>query len=658
MACGQTLFKLSALAVLAGIGSPAFAFDSLAVFGDSLSDTGNNGHWIWNSNQNKLYDEHLAEHFGLHLSPSRTGGNNYSAGNATAEPTLNPADNTQDQVKEYLRRNGGRADSKGLYIHWIGGNDLAAAASQPTKAQAIVANSAASAGAQIGMLLDAGAGLVVAPNAPDISATPFVMESVLTAGLGAAATSAIKAAYASLNAAQTPDLASRQQAIHRALLAAASSLSNDPQTQQAIAAKLIAAYDATVKQISSLTDYYNAVQSHTLAQHGGNIAVADINGLFHELQADPYAFGLTNTAGMACPPGVPASECSTSTPGFNHAGDYLFSDHFHPGPIVHAIIAQYIESIISAPVQVTHLNQGIQSMVRGTRSTLDSRYQQLRQIDNPVGTVGVFGGYSGGYQHVSSRSESGGGHENNNNLSVGVDYQLTDNLLVGGLIAGSLDKQRPDSNYRYNTSGFQAMLFSQLRVGQAWLDGDFHYLTADFSDIQRTITLGKQVRTEKGDTNGALLGGRLTAGYDFAVTQWLTTGPMLQYALDYSQVDGYSEKGTGITAMRFGDQTAHSQVGSVGWRVDAHVGSVTPWAQVNYRHQFGDDRYSANGGLKSTPLTFSREGETQDTNWVDFAVGASLPISDSVSTFAAVSQTGGLSNGNQTNYNVGISAKF
>lgn len=38
-----------------------------------------------------------------------------------------------------------------------------------------------------------------------------------------------------------------------------------------------------------------------LEQHGGNIARADINGLFKEILANPQAFGLTNTVGMACP---------------------------------------------------------------------------------------------------------------------------------------------------------------------------------------------------------------------------------------------------------------------------------------------------------------------------------------------------------------------
>ncbi|SUG69001.1 outer membrane esterase [Salmonella enterica subsp. enterica] len=117
---------------------------------------------------------------------------------------------------------------------------------------------------------------------------------------------------------------------------------------------------------------------------------------------------------------------------------------------------------------------------------------------------------------------------------------------------------------------------------------------------------------EEGETNGRLWGARLTSGYDFVMVPWLTTGPMLQYAWDYSHVNGYSEKLTTSTSMRFGDQNAHSQVGSAGWRLDLRHSIIHSWAQINYRRQFGDDTYVANGGLKSTALTFSRDGKTQD----------------------------------------------
>lgn len=652
----RTLLNYGILSLALATPLFAWAFDSLTVIGDSLSDTGNNGRWTWDSGQNKLYDEQLAERYGLTLSPSSNGGSNYAAGGATATPELNPQDNTADQVRQWLAKTGGKADHNGLYIHWVGGNDLAAAITQPAMARQIAGNSATNAAAQVGLLLDAGAGLVVVPNIPDISATPMLLEAVITAGLGAAAPPALKAALDALARGATPDFASRQQAIRKALLAAAATVSSDPFIQQQLVEQLLAGYETAAGQASALTDYYNQMEEKGLEQHGGNIARADINGLFKEILANPQAFGLTNTVGMACPPGVSASACSSTMSGFNASQDYLFADHLHPGPQVHTIIAQYIQSIIAAPVQATYLNQSVQSMVQGSRTTLDSRYQQLRQGENPVGSLGMFGGYSGGYQRYDNNEAEG--HGNHNNLTVGVDYQLNEQVLLGGLIAGSLDKQRPDDNYRYDARSFQAAVFSHLRAGQAWLDGDLHYLAAKFSNIQRSITLGALRRVEEGETNGRLWGARLTSGYDFVVMPWLTTGPMLQYAWDYSHVNGYSEKLNTSTSMRFGDQNAHSQVGSAGWRLDLRDSVIHSWAQINYRRQFGDDTYVANGGLKSTALTFSRAGKTQDKNWVDIEIGADFPLSATVSAFAGVAQTAGLSDGNQTRYNVGFSARF
>ncbi|HCL5343443.1 TPA: autotransporter domain-containing protein [Salmonella enterica] len=652
----RTLLKYGILSLALATPLSAYAFDSLTVFGDSLSDTGNNGRWTWDSDQNKLYDEQLAGRYGLALSPSSNGGSNYAAGGATATPELNPQDNTADQVRQWLAKTGGKADHNGLYIHWVGGNDLAAAITQPAMARQIAGNSATNAAAQVGELLDAGAGLVVVPNVPDISAAPMLLEAVITAGLGAAAPPALKAALDALAAESTPDSASRQQAIRKALLAAAATVSSDPLIQQQIVDQLLAGYETAAGQASALTDYYNRMEEQGLEQHGGNIARADINGLFKEILNNPQAFGLTNTVGMACPPGVSASACTSAMPGFNVSQDYLFADHFHPGPQIHTIIAQYIQSIIAAPVQATYLNQSIQSMVQDSRATLDSRYQQLRQGENPVGSLGMFGGYSGRYQRYDHNEAEG--HGNHNNLTVGVDYQLNEQVLLGGLIAGSLDKQRPDDNYRYDARDFQAAVFSHLRAGQAWLDGDLHYLSAKFSNIQRSIMLGALRRVEEGEANGRLWGARLTSGYDLIVAPWLTTGPMLQYAWDYSHVNGYSEKRNTSTSMRFGDQNAHSQVGSAGWRLDLRDSAVHTWAQVNYRRQFGDDTYMANGGLKSTALTFSRTGKTQDKNWVDIAIGADFPLSGTVSAFVGLAQTAGLSDGNQTRYNVGVSARF
>lgn len=648
-----------AVAILCSMTTPVLAYDQLYVFGDSLSDTGNNGRFTYDSNKHLLYDEVLAQRIGAALVASDDGGNNYAAGGGVAVPALNPADNTQDQVQSYLGQVNGRADGDGLYIHWIGGNDLAAAALNPTTAPGVAYNSAAAAAAQVHSLLNAGAGTVIVPTVPNIGSTPQLMELIIQQALTPVQNAAVQAAYATLNSLTTPDNASRTEAIHRALTAAAAQGSAIPQVQQAIAAQLIAAYDSLSAQAAQLTDFYNQSEDHLLAQGGGNIVRVDVNKLFGEAIANPAQFGFTNTAGMACPPGVSSAVCRSTMPGFDSSQAYLFADHFHPSPQAHLLIADYIQAVLDGPAQVVALNQATAAMARDSRATLDSRFQQLRSGENPQGSLGVFGGYAGQHYDYSSNLAAGDGNATTHNLTVGVDYQLTDGWLIGALISGSNDDQQPSSRYDYKARGLLFSAFTALDLFEnGWVNADLHYATMNYDDIRRSMQLGALTRTETGSTDGKQWGARITAGYDFPVTSYLTTGPMAQFAWDYSNVSGYSEDGNDSTAMRFNDQTYHSQIGALGWRLDSKFGLFNPYAEVSYQHQFGDDVYRAGGGLKSTQTSFTRDSASQDKNWVDVTLGANMPLTDQVAAFATVSQTGGLSSGEQFMYNVGVSARF
>lgn len=649
-----------AVAILCSMTTPAQAYDQLYVFGDSLSDTGNNGRFTYDSNKHPLYDEVLAQRIGAALVASDDGGYNYAAGGGVAVPALNPADNTQDQVQSYLNRVNGRADGEGLYIHWIGGNDLAAAALNPATAPGVAYNSAAAAAAQVHSLLNAGAGTVIVPTVPNIGSTPQLMELIIQQALTPVQNAAVQAAYATLNSLATPDNASRTQAIHQALTAAAAQGSTIPQVQQAIAAQLIAAFDSLSAQAGQLTDFYNQNEDRLLAQGGGNIVRVDVNKLFSEAIANPAQFGFTNTAGMACPPGVSSAVCSSAMSGFDSSQSYLFADHFHPSPQAHLLIADYIQAVLDGPAQVVALNQATAAMARDSRATLDSRFQQLRSNDNnPQGALGVFGGYAGQHYDYSSNLAAGDGNATTHNLTVGVDYQLTDAWLVGALISGSNDDQQPSSRYEYKARGLLFSAFTSLSVFEhGWVNADVHYATMNYDDIRRSMQLGSLTRTETGSTDGKQWGARVTTGYDFPITSYLTTGPMAQFAWDYSNVSGYSEDGNDSTAMRFNDQTYHSQIGALGWRLDTKFGLFNPYAEVSYQHQFGDDVYRAGGGLKSTQTSFTRDSANQDKNWVDVTLGANMPLTDQVAAFATVSQTGGLSSGEQFMYNVGVSARF
>ncbi|PJZ03007.1 autotransporter domain-containing esterase [Pantoea rodasii] len=634
--------------------SPARAWDSLTVFGDSLSDSGNIGRFTADGAQHPLYDEILASHLGEDLQASSRGGSNYAEGGAVAVPALDPELNTQDQLAAYLQSTGGRADSNGLYIHWVGANDIAAAVPNPLTARETISNSAIAAASQVKTLLDAGAGTVIVPNVPQLGLTPYMVQLVLRS-LG---TSAMVAAFQSLDSAATPDVAAREQAVQDAFTAAAGQVSSSPMVRDALAQQLYTAWQELSTQVTALSEGYNQQEEAQLAALNGNIVRVDIAGLFNEVVANPGRYGLSNTIGISCPVGTSADECQSTDAGFSTAQQYLFSDRLHPSPAVQAMLADYIQSILDAPAQVAALSQSTLLMARDMHNTLDGHLQQQRQQPASAGQFTVFGGYAG--QHVDYQGDAwSNGDANTTNLTLGIGYQLTDNWQTGLLFSNSNQRMDPSSNYDYKLRGNLVALYSQLTLfDQGWINADLHYADLDFDSIERNINIGPATRTEQGSSSGKLMGMRIQTGWDLPLGTHITTGPVASYALDYGRVDGYQENGNSSTSMRFSDQTLHSQIGSIGWRVDSRQWVVNPWAQISYNHQFGDTDSTVRAGLKSTQTSFERTVEAGDKNWLDVAVGANVPLGDTVNAFAGVSTVASNSDYHQVTWNVGVNATF
>ncbi|MCK0555788.1 autotransporter domain-containing protein (plasmid) [Pantoea ananatis] len=648
--------SLVALATVSALTTslPAMAWDSLTVFGDSLSDTGNVGRFTYNSATNPLYDEILARQAGLTLQPSSQGGSNYAAGGAVAVPAINSQFNTQDQVARYLASTNGRADPNGLYIHWIGGNDLAAAVALPPLATTLIDNSAGAAVSQVKALLNAGAGTVIVPTVPNVGATPALIEAILQPFSAAA----VSAAFQSLDAAATPNSAARQQAIQAAFNQAAGQLSGVPAVRDLLAQQLFAAWQQLSAQAAALTARYNQLEENALANTQGNIVRVDINGLFSEVINNPAVYGLSNTAGMACPPGTSSVDCTSSTAGFSSQQNYLFADRLHPSPAVHAIIADYIQSILDAPAQVAVLTQAPLAMLHDMHNTLDGHLQQQRKQPIEAGQFTVFGGYAG--QHARNKNDVfNDGDTDTANLSVGIGYQLSESWQAGALLSTASQRQHPSDRYDYRLRGNMVALWSQLQLmDRLWLNADVHYADLDYDAIERRITLGPATRTEQGSSGGKLMGLRVQTGWDLPLGEVITTGPVASYALDYVQAGAYQERGDSSSAMRFSDQTRHAQIGAAGWRIDTKGLWINPWAQVSYNHQFGDTDSAVSAGLKSTRTSFRRTSAGQDKDWVDMAVGANVPLGETVTAFAAVSTVVGARDYHDVTWNLGLSARF
>lgn len=203
--------RVAAVALLMAGGSSlahAAPFSNLFVFGDSLSDSGNNAvvlgglgvpptavpiagnafiptapYVSGRYTNGMVWAETFASHLGVSAAPSLLGGSNLAFGGATTGPAGGPVfpASLRDQVGGFLLASGNTAPSNALYVIAGGGNNARAAltaiaggADAPSTIVSAATAFAADAFAMVSQLVAAGAEDIVVWTAPNVGVTPAV----------------------------------------------------------------------------------------------------------------------------------------------------------------------------------------------------------------------------------------------------------------------------------------------------------------------------------------------------------------------------------------------------------------------------------------------------------------------------------------------------
>jgi outer membrane lipase/esterase len=301
--------RLLAAATLAVASTGALAFSNVYIFGDSLSDSGNNGivtgfptglpQSIPNDffvptvpfapfgtySDGPVWATSFASALGLSAIPSLAGGTNFAFGGArTLTDGPNPGGfpfSATSQVGQFLASTSGVAPSSALYVVAIGGNDARAALESlgpnPSLPQIVttISNTANQYAINVGNIVDslqaAGAQNIIVWNAPNLGAAPAVL------GQGASVAGLATLLAQNMN-------------------------------------------DALAYRLSFETGVFTF----------------DVFGLVNQVVANPGAFGLTNVTN-ACVTGV-CTDPST----------YLFWDGIHPTAAGHQLIASQMVLVAQA----------------------------------------------------------------------------------------------------------------------------------------------------------------------------------------------------------------------------------------------------------------------------------------------------------------------
>jgi outer membrane lipase/esterase len=639
-------------AILAGLlfSSAAVAtdFSQVVVFGDSLSDDGNislatapgvQPPLRFTTNPGTVAIENVANALGQPITPSLLGGTDYAWGGAgvlTNSPgTPGSVPTLTSQVTGYLAA--GTVDSRALYSIWGGANDLfyhATAAGAGATAQQLIAQTISQ---QVSLAIANN----LIPNDPTAIAaftaqiTPTVTAQVSAAVLAGAGVSAFETA----DQAQAGVAAAAQQEVKLiGQLQAAGvknilvfNLPNIGLTPSALAQGPDAA-----ASLAGLGLVFNGTLNAGLSQMGVGIVPVNVYSLFNEIIADPQAYGFTNVNTPACGAGASSVQCGPAGSGLPYTypdgadQSYVFADGVHPTTAAHAVLGQYVVSILQAPGQVSLLGEA-------PLAATAAQYRAIRNqllADGQGSDTRFFASVDYGQQRFDATGGSPKADSDNVNLTLGADARASEHVSVG--VALSLGQNNADfagGAGGYKMQDISGLGYALYHNGGGYAAGFASFGQSNFKDINRRIQLGAATRNESGKADGTHLGAGLEGGWWFG-SGGLKTGPFARAEWQTAKVSGYNETGNDSTAMWFGRQQRDALIESLGWRLQGQwqAGGATlmPFVEVAWNHDDKADPREVQAGLVGMPGTFALTGYVPDKTWASADLGLSAQFSSSV----------------------------
>ena len=230
---------------------------------------------------------------------------------------------------------------------------------------------------------------------------------------------------------------------------------------------------------------------------------------------------------------------------------------------------------------------------------------------------------------LSTTTGQAGYHYKNFGFTLGADYWVMDNWLVGVNAGYSRDLTGvggTGGDINANFIPFNA--YSAYFVKGFYVNGALGYTFSNY-DMERNVAFGTINRIAQANTTGNQFQAGGETGYDFTVGNAIL-GPTvtLQYATQTTA--GFTESNAGALNLKVGSQSADSLQTGVGARASyrATVGSVAvkPQLSVVWQHEFSDNTRGLNASLAqgSPALNFRTEKIGQNFAVVSFDLPARI----------------------------------
>jgi len=596
------LLSFTTLRMLGAAG--AAGFNQFVIFGDSTLDTGyfaftpsgtpsfsgsmsialQNGLTGGFAGNGVMNTTMLADKFGLSATPSDApgGGTNYANGGATT--VVNPESMVPNnvctilQIQNYLTAVNGVANPKALYLIKSGDNDVTFVLSKGTAWQATYPH----------YLSDGAYGLALQVASLQAAGARTIVvrnsyDSALFAGPGGDIDQKYTAAYA-------------------------------------------------LSYSTGVTEWAD------LVAQGVRFIPADNDSLFKFVAHNPRLFGFTTYTVQAinapfADPHVTACFCIL-TPA--QQLDYLFIDGVHLTTAGQTIEADYTYSLLIAPSEISLLAE---SVVQGGWARAVTIQGQIDVSEQHRGPCGFNAWTSAGVYSLQVNNATGFPGDSGTPFggTVGVDYRLPCGLIVGAAFTTDSQSTGFTTGGHFNQVEEAPSLYAAYRKGPVWGNAVATY-DAFQERIARSVPLGMFTDQNNANTTGQSFALALRGGFDFSLGRF-TTGPVAGVVMQDVRVDGFTETGSGVTALSFDGQTRESFVSQLGWRISGDMGRLRPFAEANWNHECAGKDRTVTAWLTSSTVapSYTMDAVPTVSDWATLSLGANYSLKSRMMLRGAVS---------------------
>jgi len=371
-------------------------------------------------------------------------------------------------------------------------------------------------------------------------------------------------------------------------------------------------------QGTALAKAYNDALFGGLKQAGLQVIPVDTFSILQEIVATPGSYGFSNVSDMACTSAssLTCSPLSYASPGAADA--YVFADGVHPSTAAHRILGQYAISILEAPRLQQVLTHSAQTTGRARADQVSGHLAGAKA--DGLSWWGNVRGDMQRYDHADlydGMAPAG---------LFGIDWARNGTVFGGFAGYGRMDADFGNSQGDFTQSDTTLGLFAGWYGERTWVNGQVSYSWLDY-DVTRKVQLGPATRVHKGSPDGSNLTAALNAGYEFGQEGGFRHGPVAGVTWQKVKLDGYVESNASATALGYGDQELDSTVGRIGWQARFDGGSVRPYVQVTYDHEF-EDGQQASAWLQTMADVgaYKVPGLQFDRNYASAVLGARITL--------------------------------